>query len=248
MPAAALPSSPRKCARWRSARRKPPRRSRGSSPLRPTEVDNGVKLVAETGESLARIVGKVSEINSVVADIAAGAEEQSTALQEVNTAVNQMDQATQQNAAMAEQSTAAARSMMQETEKLSEMVGQFQLGRTANTGAIRRELKKAAPHAFAPAAKPPSRPSASAAPRNPGPSAARRRSRSTLPRREGATTAGTSSSRSARPVSCSTTAAANLREAIQRSQRLMLAGRAYAIIGPKLFTSCSVCSRLPRLR
>ena len=34
-------------------------------------------------------------------DIAAGAEEQSTALQEVNIAVNQMDQATQQNAAMA---------------------------------------------------------------------------------------------------------------------------------------------------
>ena len=67
-----------------------------------TEVGNGVRLVAETGESLSRIVGKVSQINSVVDDIAAGAEEQSTALQQVNTAVNQMDQATQQNAAMAE--------------------------------------------------------------------------------------------------------------------------------------------------
>jgi methyl-accepting chemotaxis protein len=105
----------------------------------------------------------VSDINSVIGDIAAGAEEQSTALQEVNTAVNQMDQATQQNAAMAEQSTAAARSMMQETEKLSKMVNQFQLGRAANSGAIRRELEKAAPHAFASAAKAPSRPSPSAA-------------------------------------------------------------------------------------
>jgi methyl-accepting chemotaxis protein len=134
-----------------------------------TEVGNGVKLVAETGESLARIVGKVSEINSVVADIAAGAEEQSTALQEVNTAVNAMDQATQQNAAMAEQATAAARSMMQETEKLSEMIGRFRLGRNASTGAMRRELKKVAPHAFAPTVKPPSRPSVSKAPAKPQP-------------------------------------------------------------------------------
>ena len=127
------------------------------------EVGNGVKLVAETGDSLARIVGKVSEINSVVANIAASAEEQSTALQEVNTVVNQMDEATQQNAAMAEQSTAAARSMMQETEKLSEVVGQFQLGRAANTDAIRRGLKKAVQHAFAPSPKAQSRPSPSEA-------------------------------------------------------------------------------------
>jgi methyl-accepting chemotaxis protein len=126
------------------------------------EVGNGVKLVAETGDSLAGIVGKVSDINSVIGDIAAGSEEQSTALQEVNTAINQMDQATQQNAAMAEQSTAAARSMMQETEKLSKMVHQFQLGRAA--GAVRRDLEKAAPRAFASAAKAPSRPSPSATP------------------------------------------------------------------------------------
>ena len=127
-----------------------------------TEVDTGVRLVAETGELLSRIVGKVSQIDSVVADIAAGAEEQSRALQEVNIAVNQMDQATRQNAVMAQETTAAARSMLQETEQLSEMVGQFRLGRTASTGAIRRELKKVAPHAFASAAKTPWRPSASA--------------------------------------------------------------------------------------
>jgi methyl-accepting chemotaxis protein len=63
---------------------------------------------------------------------------------------------------MAQETTAAARSMLQETQQLSEMVGQFRLGRTASTGAIRRELKKVAPHAFASAAKTPWRPSASA--------------------------------------------------------------------------------------
>ena len=118
-----------------------------------TEVGHGVKLVAETGKSLARIIGKVTEINSVVADIAAGAEEQSTALQEVNTAVNQMDHTTQQNAAMAEEATAAARSMMRETEKLSAMVGEFRLGKADGSDNLRRDLKKAAPHVFSPAGK-----------------------------------------------------------------------------------------------
>jgi len=118
-----------------------------------TEVGHGVKLVAETGKSLARIIGKVTEINSVVADIAAGAEEQSTALQQVNTAVNQMDHTTQQNAAMAEEATAAARSMMRETEKLSAMVGEFRLGKADGSDNLRRDLKKAAPHVFSPAGK-----------------------------------------------------------------------------------------------
>jgi methyl-accepting chemotaxis protein len=124
------------------------------------EVDNGVKLVAETGESLERIVGRVGEINSVVADISAGASEQATALGEVNTAVNQMDQTTQQNAAMAEQATAAGQSMSAEADKLSEAIGQFQLGGDGDW--MRSELKRVAPHAFAGAGKPAPRPTQSA--------------------------------------------------------------------------------------
>jgi methyl-accepting chemotaxis protein len=115
------------------------------------EVDSGVKLVAETGESLDRIVGRVGEINSVVADISAGATEQATALGEVNTAVNQMDQTTQQNAAMAEQATAAGQSMAAEAGKLTAAIGQFKLG---GDDRVRSELKRVAPHAFASPSKP----------------------------------------------------------------------------------------------
>jgi methyl-accepting chemotaxis protein len=91
------------------------------------EVGNGVKLVAKTGESLARIVAKVAEINSIVGEIAVSAQEQATGLQQVNIAVSQMDQTTQQNAAMAEEATAASRSLSQETGQLSGLVGQFQI-------------------------------------------------------------------------------------------------------------------------
>jgi methyl-accepting chemotaxis protein len=113
-----------------------------------THVDHGIKLVAETGKSLERIAAQVNEITGVVSQIAAGAKEQATGLEHVNTAVNQMDQVTQQNAAMVEESTAASHALSQETSKLSELIGQFQLDDSGSDELIRRELKKAAPHAF----------------------------------------------------------------------------------------------------
>ncbi len=118
------------------------------------QVDHGVKLVAETGKALERIMAQVNDINVVVSEIATGAREQATGLAEVNTAINQMDQVTQQNAAMVEQSTAASHSLSQETEQLSSLIGQFQVGSDQNAGSgqsgqmIRRELQKVAPHAF----------------------------------------------------------------------------------------------------
>jgi methyl-accepting chemotaxis protein len=56
------------------------------------------------------------------------AAEQANGLAEVNTAINQMDQVTQQNAAMVEQTTAASRSLADEAEKLTSLVGRFRYG------------------------------------------------------------------------------------------------------------------------
>ena len=68
------------------------------------------------------------------------------------TAINQMDQVTQQNAAMVEESTAASHSLSQETEQLSDLIGQFKIGRVKDVKPMRRETR-AAPHALRPAAK-----------------------------------------------------------------------------------------------
>ena len=100
-----------------------------------SHVNLGVKLVGETGQSLARIVAQVSELNGVVAEIAASAAEQATGLAQVNTAVNQMDQVTQQNAAMVEETTAASHSLARETEQLFVLIGRFRVAEKAG-GAI----------------------------------------------------------------------------------------------------------------
>ncbi|MBU2124378.1 MAG: PAS domain S-box protein, partial [Alphaproteobacteria bacterium] len=100
-----------------------------------SQVKDGVSLVGQTGEALTAIVSRVSEINALMAEINASAQEQATALSQVNTAVNQMDQTTQQNAAMVEQSTAASHNLNQEAGDLARLVGRFQLSssRPANT-------------------------------------------------------------------------------------------------------------------
>jgi len=117
------------------------------------QVGVGVELVAETGRSLGRIATQVAEINAAVSDIAVGAHEQSTAMQEINVAIEQMNLVTQQNAAMVEESTAAGHSLSEETSKLSQLMGQFRVGRVAAAATLRAELAKTAPHAFRTPAK-----------------------------------------------------------------------------------------------
>ena len=100
-----------------------------------SQVAEGVELVAATGTALERILAQVNEINVVVVDIAAGAQEQATGLQEVNTAINRMDQTTQQNAAMVEETTAASHTLAQEAAQLGELIGQFRISAGASPAA-----------------------------------------------------------------------------------------------------------------
>jgi methyl-accepting chemotaxis protein len=90
-------------------------------------VTSGVNLVNKTGETLVRIVDSVAAISTAVGEISSGAQAQSIDLQQVNTAITDMDQVTQQNAAMVEESTAASRSLTEEAQHLSSLVGRFQL-------------------------------------------------------------------------------------------------------------------------
>jgi len=117
------------------------------------QVEQGVDLVGQMGKALDRIMTEVTEINTIVSEIAAGAKEQSVGLQEINTGVGQMDHVTQQNAAIVEETTAASHGLAREIEKLLDLVGRFETGqelaaepaaretRSANQGKTRTALK-----------------------------------------------------------------------------------------------------------
>ncbi|HTJ88613.1 MAG TPA: methyl-accepting chemotaxis protein [Acidocella sp.] len=117
------------------------------------QVATGVKLVGETGQALERIVAQVAQLNGLVTDIAASAQEQATGLNEVNTAVNQMDQVTQQNAAMVEESTAASHGLAGEAQELARLVGQFRIGQEAVKLAEKPSSRKALPPVATPSSE-----------------------------------------------------------------------------------------------
>ncbi|PZR34234.1 methyl-accepting chemotaxis protein [Caulobacter segnis] len=114
------------------------------------EVERGVRLVGDTGKALGGIVTKITDIDSLVSEIAQSSQEQATGLNQVNTAVNQMDQVTQQNAAMVEEATAAASNLKSEAIELERLVARFETG--AAQAAPRLEV--AVPGRHAPARNP----------------------------------------------------------------------------------------------
>ena len=103
------------------------------------EVQNGVKLVSETGEALKTIEGYIVNVNQHMDSIATSAREQSIGLAEVNTAVNQMDQVTQQNAAMVEETSAAGATLANESARLRELIAHFQLGGSQKSNFVPKE-------------------------------------------------------------------------------------------------------------
>lgn len=108
------------------------------------QVENGVRLVGQAGETLDHIVERVSEITKLVHNIAGSVEEESLVLVQVNSAVGEMDHMTQQNAAMVEQSTASARNLASEAESLAKLVGNFQIDMPNNDIPIARMARAAA--------------------------------------------------------------------------------------------------------
>ncbi|MCM2402927.1 methyl-accepting chemotaxis protein [Rhizobium sp. S153] len=109
------------------------------------EVQNGVKLVRETGVALKSIEELILVINDHMSAIATSAREQSNGLSEVNTAVNQMDQVTQQNAAMVEESNAASASLAMESARLSDLIARFKLAGSRQAPAAASPATRSAP-------------------------------------------------------------------------------------------------------
>lgn len=108
-------------------------------------VDHGSGLVRRTGESLDEILNKASDVQGLMAEIAASAHEQAIGLDEINTGINQLDQVTQQNAAVAEETTAAATSLTQKSADLVAVLGHF----NARHGSSRRSDAHTQRHAGA---------------------------------------------------------------------------------------------------
>ncbi|MBB3977779.1 methyl-accepting chemotaxis protein [Rhizobium azooxidifex] len=88
-------------------------------------VRDGVGLVGQAGEALAKIADQVTRVHENVGAIVEASREQSLSLQQVNEAVTVIDQGTQRNAAMVEESATASKGLADEAEALFGLVSQF---------------------------------------------------------------------------------------------------------------------------
>jgi methyl-accepting chemotaxis protein len=97
-------------------------------------VKAGVHLVGELSETLKRITVQISEVDAIVADLAANARTQANGLAEINMSVTQIETVTQQNAAMAEEASTASHSLASESVQLGTLVSRFKVATEAEAG------------------------------------------------------------------------------------------------------------------
>jgi len=105
-----------------------------------SQVEQGVKLVGESGAVLGQIAEQVSTISDTISQIAGSAQAQAEELKVVSSNFARIDTSTQQNAAMVEESNAAAHHLLAEAECLGELVSRFSTGNRETN----RQLMRAA--------------------------------------------------------------------------------------------------------
>ncbi len=89
------------------------------------KVEEGSRLVDESGKTLNDIVEAVQSVTELIRQIAASSMEQSTGIDEINRAVTSMDEMTQQNASLVEETSAASQALKEEGQALLNLMQFF---------------------------------------------------------------------------------------------------------------------------
>jgi ABC-type transporter Mla subunit MlaD len=90
-------------------------------------VEDGTRLVDDSGQALEKILGSVKKVNDIVSEIAEASREQADGIVQVNRALTQMDDMTQQNASLVEEAAASSEAMGAQAEELTSLVSYFKL-------------------------------------------------------------------------------------------------------------------------
>ena len=106
------------------------------------QVDQGARLAADAGATMAEVVASVNRVSQLIGELAGAAKEHSAAIGQVNQVVSDLDKVTQQNAALVEESTAAAESLRGLSTDLVDAVAVFRL---AEAGAAPTQPARLAP-------------------------------------------------------------------------------------------------------
>ena len=91
------------------------------------KATNGTQIAERTSASLEEIVGSITKVTDLVAEIAAASSEQAQGISQVNQGLEQIDQVIQQNTATAEETAATSEELSGQAAHLKEMLSRFRL-------------------------------------------------------------------------------------------------------------------------
>jgi methyl-accepting chemotaxis protein len=89
------------------------------------KIRSGAELVGRTNKGFRVISESASKVGDLVAEIAAASNEQAQGVDQINTAVVEMDKVVQNNAATAEESASSSEEMIAQAEQMKEMVAEL---------------------------------------------------------------------------------------------------------------------------
>ncbi|MEK8034013.1 methyl-accepting chemotaxis protein [Ideonella sp. DXS29W] len=95
-------------------------------------IDEGSRLASRAGQSMQDIERRIRVATTKMAEVAQITERQQTDLDQVKASLATLDTLTQQNAALVEQSAAAAESLRDQSDRMHELVGSFQVDGAAS--------------------------------------------------------------------------------------------------------------------
>jgi methyl-accepting chemotaxis protein len=90
-------------------------------------VDKGVALATDSGDALEKIVSSVQDVSNTIAGIATASKEQALGVEEINKALTEIDSAVQENTALVEETAVSSELMVEQAQKLQELMGFFRL-------------------------------------------------------------------------------------------------------------------------
>jgi methyl-accepting chemotaxis protein len=86
------------------------------------KVNDGSQLVTTTNDAFTKVAQSTAKVGDLIAEISAASREQSGGIDQVNIAITEMDKVVQQNAANAEESASASEEMNAQAEQLRDYV------------------------------------------------------------------------------------------------------------------------------
>ena len=124
------------------------------------KVQDGSRLVDESGRHLHDIVAAAKKVADIIGEISFASQQQANGLDQVNRAIMQMDEFTQRNAEMAQQTSSVAGSMTSQAKALTDLISLFKIENARTTqspvrAAAHVQIERRSAPVAKPAAAPP---------------------------------------------------------------------------------------------